>query len=201
MSNKVYVCGLVKSYEFSHEINGEQFYEVILTCTRLSGMVDKIPTLISNRIYSFTKDDIGQCVQVTGELRSYNLNDTYKRKLILHVFCEEVYFLDSEYNVNEITIKGYLCRDPIYRSTPNGRLITDIFIASNRSYGKTDYIPCVTWGRNASYSSGLKTGDLIELSGRIQSRVYFKDDIEHTVYEVSVSTIELIEDPYAGDDF
>ena len=145
-----------------------------------------------------TQNYTGQYVCVSGSFRSYNRHDGKKNKLDLSIFAQEIEFAEKLMDdVNDIFLDGYICKEPIYRKTPLGREIADILIAANRSYGKSDYIPCVAWGRNARYASGFEVGSRIQICGRIQSRRYVKklDDEsaeERTAYEVSISKLEVV---------
>ena len=140
-------------------------------------------------------------VYVTGQFRSYNRHEEKKNRLVLSVFARELEFIEEEreeYKSNEIYLDGFVCKEPIYRKTPLGREIADLLIAVNRSYGKSDYIPCICWGRNARFASGFEVGNHVEIWGRIQSREYVKkisDSIteKRVAYEVSVSKVERLE--------
>ena len=195
MKNLVNMTGMIISEPvFDHESNGEKFYRAFLEVKRLSDTEDVIPLLISER--GFDLDDIvGKRVDVVGQFRSHNHHDGEKNHLILNVFVTELYDSDREEDANEIVLDGYVTKEPVYRETPNGREITDMLLAVNRSYGKSDYIPCIVWGRNAVYASGLPVGTHLKITGRIQSRKYIKRYLdgaeeERTAYEVSVSKIE-----------
>lgn len=194
-NNKVKLTGMIVSEpEFSHESNGEKFYRTFLKVNRLSENADVIPLLISGR--GFDLDDIvGKKVDVVGQFRSHNHHDGEKNHLILNVFVTELYDSDREEDANEIVLDGYVTKEPVYRETPKGREIADILFAVNRDYNKSDYIPCIVWGRNAVYASALPVGTHLKLTGRIQNRNYTKrypDGTEEnrTAYEVSVSKIE-----------
>lgn len=177
---------------FSHEINGERFFSFTLEVERISNTKDYIPIIISERLIdkNYTYANIPLCIE--GQFRSFNQKDETKVKQVLYVFAQRIYPAD-EADMNDIYIDGFLCRKPTYRKTPLGREITDIMIAVPRLYGKSDYIPCICWGRNAIYASNLAVGSRVRLSGRIQSREYCKtvDGIEEirTAYEVSISQI------------
>lgn len=195
MNNLVKLTGMIISEPvYDHESNGEKFYRAFLEVKRLSDTEDVIPLLISER--GFDLDDIvGKRVDVVGQFRSHNWHDGEKKRLILNVFVTELYDSDSEEDANEIILDGFVCKDPVYRKTPLGREIADILFAVNRSYGKSDYISCIVWGRNAVYTSGLPVGTHLKITGRIQSRKYIKRYLdgaeeERTAYEVSVSKIE-----------
>lgn len=199
-NNKVELTGrIISNLEFNHEIFGEKFYSAILFTERTSGNADVIPLLISEKL--FTSNLKGEYVSVIGELRSYNKHAEGKNSLQLNVFVQELQILDGEFAdfANEMELTGYICKPPTYRKTPLGREITDILLAVNRPYVKSDYIPCICWGRNAAYASKLEIGTRIRIAGRIQSREYQKKISEtesetRTAYEVSVSRIEVVED-------
>jgi hypothetical protein len=201
-NNQVVVIGeIVGDFVYSHEIFGEGFYMVDLLVPRLSDSSDLIPLMISERLLDVEKDYRGQAIMVSGQFRSYNRHEEHKNRLILSVFVREVEFLehmDEAEKTNYIFLDGYICKEPIYRKTPLGREIADILLAVNRPYGKSDYIPCISWGRNARYSGNFRIGDRCRIWGRIQSREYMKkkseDEVEKRVaYEVSVSKLEILE--------
>lgn len=204
-NNNVFLTGEVKQgFGFSHEIFGEKFYTTILSVSRDSGTVDELPLMVSDRLIDINTEWTGKVVNVIGNLRSYNkLISENKSALILNVFVKGMY---DTANLDELSIgfmkdkncielTGFICKQPTYRQTPLGREICDILLTVNRPYGKSDYIPCIVWGRNAKYASELAIGTKINVSGRVQSRNYYKkisDDelIEKTAYEVSISRIE-----------
>ena len=202
-NNQVTISGEIASgFNFSHETYGEKFYIVNLKIQRTSGTDDIIPVTVSDRLVDVSEDYTGLFVSVTGQFRSFSKKDGDRRKLLLSVFAREFVFAgDNEqfrYH-NEIFIDGFICKDPVFRETPYGREITDLLIAVNRPYGKSDYIPCICWGRNARYAGNLKVGERCSVTGRIQSRIYIKtlDDgstEERTAYEVSVNKMEVVED-------
>lgn len=202
-NNKVTLSGeIVSNFEFSHEVYGEGFYTAMLASERLSGEKDIILIMVSERLVDVKADWIGQFVRANGQFRSYNKHDEEGNHLILSVFVREFEEIEFEYeepgsgnDENDISLDGYICKPPTYRKTPLGREITDVLLAINRPYGKSDYIPCIFWGRNAQYISGFDIGDRIRIWGRIQSREYVKkiseDEIEtRIVYEVSVQKLE-----------
>jgi len=203
-NNSVTLIGeVVSGFTFSHEVRGEAFYLVSLAVKRLSEQADIIPLTISERLIDVTADCMGRTLEVAGQFRSFNQQGENKKRLILSVFVRDVFFLEEEYTdytkTNLIKLNGFLCKLPVYRETPLGREIADLLLAVNRPYGKSDYIPCIAWGRNAKYASGLFVGTRLEISGRIQSREYTKklsetNIVTHTAYEVSVSNLEVSED-------
>ena len=201
-NNQVSMMGeIVSEFQFSHEVFGEGFYMVELAVNRLSNYSDYIPLMISERLIDTEQDYTGQLIRVSGQFRSYNRHEEKKNRLVLSVFVRELEFLDEideNEKTNQIFLDGYICKEPIYRKTPLGREIADVLLAVNRSYGKSDYIPCICWGRNARFASGFTLGSHIQIVGRVQSREYVKrideENVEHRVaYEVSVSKVDLLE--------
>ena len=186
-NNQVTIMGEVASrFTFSHEVFGEGFYMVDVLVKRLSNSEDRIPLMISERLIDVTKE--------------YNRHEEHKNHLVLSVFVREVAFVDEELDgakTNNILLDGYICKPPVYRKTPLGREIADLLLAVNRPYGKSDYIPCICWGRNARYASGFAVGEHVQILGRIQSREYVKklsetETEKRVAYEVSVSKLECI---------
>ncbi len=195
-NNVVEIAGEVtKEPIFSHEMFGEGFYEFAIKIKRLSDIYDIVPVTISERLIDKQMLTIGSRVHFMGQYRSYNKLVDNKSKLLLTVFVRE--FLDEVVeDCNNVDIVGYVCKDPIYRTTPFSREICDVLLAVNRSYNKSDYIPCIAWGRNARYVKGFNVGDKVRVSGRIQSRVYQKrledgSSESKTAYEVSLSRVYL----------
>ncbi len=190
---------VVSSVEFSHEVYGEGFYYFMLDVPRLSDSNDRIPVTISERLASKDKLEIGTVIEVEGQFRSYNSYNNDGNRLLLTVFARDITFLEDEKkikNPNQIYLNGYICKKPIYRTTPFGREITDILLAVNRPYNKSDYIPCIAWGRNARFSENRAVGDNIKVWGRIQSRTYQKklesgEILTKVAYEVSISKMEV----------
>lgn len=202
-NNQVTIMGqVVTGFKFSHEVFGEGFYIMEVMVKRLSNTFDRIPLMISERLIDVTQDYVGEYIMATGQFRSYNRNEEQKNRLVLSVFVREISFMEEEPDAskaNNILLYGYICKEPIYRKTPMGREIADLLMAVNRPYGKSDYIPCICWGRNARYISNFGIGEHVQISGRIQSREYKKKisdtEIEfRTAYEVSVSKLEVMED-------
>lgn len=199
-NNKVKLTGTVVSEpEFSYEVYGEQFFNLFLEVKRISGVADIVPLTISERLFNLEDKFTGTVVRVSGQFRSFNKHEENKNRLVLSVFVREIERVVNDYDEeNEIEIDGFVCKDPVYRKTPLGREIADILFAVNRSYGKSDYIPCIVWGRNAVYTSGLPVGTHLKLTGRIQSRGYVKmyedgTEEQRIAYEVSVSKINVLE--------
>lgn len=193
-NNKVFLCGTIQTEpEFSHESFGEAFYEVKLSVKRLSEQNDLIPITISDKL--LTKDmKIGTNLAIRGQFRSYNKIEDGKSKLMLTVFVREIIDYNETMNPNIIEISGFICKEPTYRTTPFKREICDVLIAVNRAYNKSDYLPCIAWGRNARFVKNLEIGKKVNLVGRIQSREYQKklesgEVINRTAYEVSINKI------------
>ena len=196
-NNKVYLWGkIVSEMVFSHEVFDEKFYEVNLEIPRLSNFNDIIPITISEKFLNDYKFDKGTEIAVKGQFRSYNKQQENKSKLVLTVFVREICEIDETLNPNTIELVGYICKPPVYRTTPFGREITDVLIAVNRAYNKSDYIPAIAWGRNARFASTLEVGENVKIWGRIQSREYQKkideeNVITKTAYEISISKMDI----------
>lgn len=202
-SNMVTLVGkIVGEKEFSHEMYGEGFYNYQLEIPRLSETSDLLPLTISERLLFDTTLEPNDIIKVEGQLRSYNKFSEGSNRLVLTVFVRDLEKLTPDVEVknpNQIYLEGYICKPPVYRETPFGREITDLLLAVNRPYNKSDYIPCIAWGRNARFSVKLGVGDHIRSWGRIQSRAYQKKlpeggVVNKVAYEVSISKMEKIED-------
>ena len=206
-NNHLVLVGKVTSdKKFSHEIYGEKFYIFDLEVPRLSGNADIIPITISERLLE--KDDlaIDKKVIVEGQFRSYNSYQNERNKLVLTVFAKDVKFVENQeeeiqaskdFVSNEVTLNGYICKKPIYRQTPFGREIADLLLAVNIAYNKSDYIPCIAWGRNARFCENIEVGTEVKIVGRVQSRSYekkYEDGTSETkvAYEVSISSLEVV---------
>lgn len=201
-NNQVTIVGTVDSeFTYSHEVFGEGFYMLELVVSRLSHMEDRIPLMVSERLVDVKESCMGKIVEVHGQFRSYNKHEEGRNRLILSVFVREFSFVGEEGTLtrpNSIYLDGYICKPPVYRMTPLGREIADLLMAVNRPYGKSDYLPCICWGRNARFAGKFEVGTHIHLWGRIQSRTYQKrleDDVveKRTAYEISVNKIECVE--------
>ena len=174
---------------------------VEVSVNRLSNFVDRIPVMVSERLIDVRENYTGQYVYITGQFRSFNRHEERKNRLVLSVFAREFELVDElegENASNQIFLDGYIYKESVYRKTPLGREIADLLVAVNRSYGKSDYIPCICWGRNARFASGFAVGSHVQIWGRIQSREYVKKlsetEVEQRVaYEVSVCKIEFLE--------
>lgn len=206
-TNQIVVSGeILSESSFDHEVMGEKFYKTQLSTLRKSGNEDILPIMISERLINAEQELVGQFVKINGQVRTYNRNEDNTNKLILHVFVRdfEIWSDDDDGeevpdDENNVFLDGFICKNTIYRKTPLGRKVADILLAVNRPYGKTDYIPCIVWGRNARFTSGLEVGTHIRVRGRLQSREYQKkigeNEVETRVaYEVSVSRIEVVEE-------
>ncbi len=202
----VLVGKVTKEKRYSHEIYGEKFYIFDLEVKRLSSAVDVIPVTISERLLTDLDLEVGMKIAVQGQFRSYNNYENEKNRLILTVFAKDVVKIEDEAEEeeskntvsNEVVLSGYICKKPIYRQTPFNREIADVLLAVNRSYNKSDYIPCIAWGRNARFCQNIEVGTEIKIVGRVQSRQYekkFEDGTSETrvAYEVSISSMEIIE--------
>ncbi|MDR2266270.1 MAG: single-stranded DNA-binding protein [Christensenellaceae bacterium] len=201
-NNTVYLTGtIMKAPDYSHEVYGEGFYETTLSVARLSDQTDIIPITISERLMTSIPFEIGNVISVRGQFRSYNKTTDGRSKLMLTVFVREIDEKPNHaMNPNQIEISGFLCKDPVFRTTPFRREICDILVAVNRAYKKSDYIPCIAWGRNARFASSLKIGSHVDLCGRIQSREYQKQFTDgsldvRTAYEISIARLSINNTP------
>ena len=208
-NNHLVLVGKVTSDKrFSHEIYGEKFYIFDLEVPRLSGNADIIPITISERLLEADGLEIDKKVIVEGQFRSYNSYQNERNKLVLTVFAKDVKFVENQdeeiqaskdFVSNEVILNGYICKKPIYRQTPFGREIADLLLAVNRAYNKSDYIPCIAWGRNARFCENIEVGTEVKIVGRVQSRTYekkYEDGTSETkvAYEVSISSLEVVKE-------
>lgn len=200
-NNQVTIAGeIMGGFTFSHDVFGEGFYLMEISVGRLSESNDIIPIMVSERLVDVKQDYTGMYAVINGQFRSYNRHEESRNRLVLSVFAREIEILEepaSEVRPNYIFLDGFVCKSPIYRKTPLGREIADVLLAVNRPYGKSDYIPCICWGRNARFADGFQVGEHIQIWGRIQSREYQKkvgeNEFEKRVaYEVSVSKLECV---------
>lgn len=195
-NNVVHISGIISEKpQFSHSVLSEGFYDMKLTVPRLSAEHDVVPVTISERLLKDYKE--GDSISINGQFRSYNKMVDGKSKLMLTVFAKETEDSATDENPNFISLSGYICKEPIYRTTPFGREICDVLIAVNRAYNKSDYLPCIAWGRNARFVKDLQVGEKIEIQGRIQSRNYQKKINEEntetrTAFEVSISSVAVL---------
>ncbi|MEQ8156010.1 MAG: single-stranded DNA-binding protein [Clostridiaceae bacterium] len=199
LNNKIYLEGTVSSdLEFSHEMYGEGFYSFNMEVQRLSDSVDILSITVSERLLTDINLEVGSEIIVDGQLRSYNKFVDGSNRLILTVFARNIIPCEEKSNnPNEIFLDGYVCKEPVYRTTPFGREIADVLLAVNRAYNKSDYIPTIAWGRNSRFCQTLEVGDNIKVWGRLQSREYQKKISENQVikkiaYEVSISKLEKL---------
>ena len=201
----VLVGEITSEKKFSHEIYGESFYVFNVEVPRLSNATDTIPITISERLITNFDLNLGKKVIIDGQFRSYNTYENERSRLVLTVFAKEIREYNEELEEgqektsNEVVLSGYICKKPIYRQTPFGREISDILLAVNRAYNKSDYIPCIAWGRNARFCQDMLTGTEVKVIGRVQSRQYEKKYEDGTseikiAYEVSVSSLEVIDE-------
>ncbi len=200
-NNQAQVTGVIADdFSFNHEIYAEKFYTFTLSIPRLSGTDDSVRIMVSERLLSCESFKVGDTVEIEGQFRSYNSYETNgDNRLVLTIFAKDIHLCEctTNHNPNSLYLNGYICKPPVYRTTPFGREITDLLIAVNRSYNKSDYIPVIAWGRNARYAKTLNVGDNVKVWGRIQSRDYQKriseeEVITKTAYEVSVNRMELV---------
>ena len=200
-NNQVTIAGeIMGGFTFSHDVFGEGFYVMDISVGRLSESNDIIPIMVSERLVDVKKDYTGMYAVVNGQFRSYNRHEESRNRLVLSVFAREIEIMEEvtgEVRPNYIFLDGFVCKPPIYRKTPLGREIADVLLAVNRPYGKSDYIPCICWGRNARFADGFQVGEHIQIWGRIQSREYQKKISENefekrVAYEVSVSKLECV---------
>ena len=204
LNNKIVLQGKVATeLEYSHSMYGESFYTFSLDVVRLSDSKDTLNITVSERLLLNLKLDIGTNVVIDGQLRSYNKFDDGSNRLILTVFARDIQLTDEKFkNPNEIYLDGFICKEPVYRTTPFGREIADVLLAVNRAYNKSDYIPTIAWGRNSRFCKTLSVGDNIRVWGRLQSREYQKKLSDDTVakkvaYEVSISKMEKVKEENA----
>lgn len=195
--NEVLLIGTINEEPiFDHSIFEEGIYKIILKVNRTSDNFDLIPVLISERLIDLSELKLDTKIKIIGRFNSFNKREEGKSSLVLYVFTKEIEFIDPDTSdLNLILLKGFLCKSPTYRRTPLGREITDLLIAVNREYSKSDYIPCIAWGRNAKFANNFIIGDYVWLEGRIQSRDYVKryDEVEinKTAYEVSIMKLSF----------
>ena len=200
-NNQVSVMGRIATgFTFSHQVFGEGFYMMDILVKRLSDSEDRIPVMVSERLIDITQDYVGEYIEIHGQFRSYNRHEEKRNRLVLSVFAREVKFVEvndskTDYT-NRILLEGTICKPTVYRKTPLKKEITDLLLAVNRSFGKSDYIPCICWGSTARYAADLKVGTRVMVWGRIQSREYKKrieenETQKRIVYEVSINTLEV----------
>lgn len=207
-SNNVKVSGtVIEKPIFSHNLFGEGFYTFKVSVKRLSEKEDILPITISERLFDLSLINVGTNVKIDGQIRSYNNYDEIEKrnKLIITIFARNLEIFDGNdefIDINDIVLDGFICKAPVYRTTPFGREIADVLLAVNRSYNKSDYIPCISWGRNAKFCEQLSVGSSVRICGRLQSRVYQKkmsdnEVIQKIAYEISVTKIEHLKQDLA----
>lgn len=199
-NNKISLVGeVISSPKLSHETHNEKFYTVKVDVKRLSGDIDTLEIIISEKLYDIEKIELGTRYYIEGEIRSYNyyVSETERRKLVINIFAKNLSIAEETDDecLNNFELVGHICKKPIYRKTPFDREISDILLAVNRLYGKSDYLPCIAWGRNAKFASTLEIGDKIKITGRMQSRQYTKklndnEEEKKIAYEMSIITLE-----------
>ena len=203
-NNKISLVGeVISSPKLSHETHNEKFYTVKVDVKRLSGDIDTLEIIISEKLYDIEKIKLGTRYYIEGEIRSYNyyVSETERRKLVINIFAKNLSIAEETDDecLNNFELVGHICKEPIYRKTPFDREISDILLAVNRLYGKSDYLPCIAWGRNAKFAeTNLNVGDKAKITGRFQSREYLKKNGEteekKVAYEISLAGIEKVED-------
>lgn len=202
-NNHVLLKGKInKLPSYSHTVMGEGFFEMYVEVQRLSEEVDVLPVTISERLIADFA--VGDEIGIVGQFRSYNKLEDGKSKLMLTIFVKEIVDPNEISEINQIYLVGYICKEPVYRTTPFGREICDVLLAVNRAYNKSDYLPCIAWGRNARFVRDLGIGEKLEVQGRIQSRKYQKridDNTSETriAYEISLSSVLLVDGIELGD--
>lgn len=199
-NNKISLVGeVISAPKLSHETHNEKFYTVKVDVKRLSGDIDTLEIIISEKLYDIDKIELGIRYYIEGEIRSYNyyVSETERRKLVINIFAKNLSIAEETDDecLNNFELVGHICKEPIYRKTPFDREISDILLAVNRLYGKSDYLPCIAWGRNAKFASTLEIGDKIKITGRMQSRQYTKkindnEEEKKIAYEMSIITLE-----------
>jgi len=203
--NALHLSGtIIGTPEVGHEAFGEKFYYLTLGVPRLSGAQDQLPVTLSERLLDGAMLAEGDQLSIEGQVRSYNKIIDGAGRLLITAFAQRIVETDERENPNQIQLTGTLCKAPAYRTTPFGREIADMMLAVNRAYGKSDYIPCITWGRSARFAAKLSVGDRITLTGRLQSRAYQKqmpdgNVVEKTAYEVSVGHLEKLDGEHEQD--
>lgn len=202
-NNSIEIIGeILRKPEFSHETHNEKFYSTVASVKRLSGDTDELEMIISEKTANIEEIVVGEKYNIKGEIRSYNyyIKEEERRKLIISIFVKEITKVEDieDECKNDLAIIGHICKKPIYRKTPFGREISDLLVAVNRIYGKSDYLPCIVWGRNAKFATQLKVGDKVKITGRMQSRTYTKEigdeKINKVAYEISAASLEKVEE-------
>lgn len=194
--NNITLSGIINSEpKFSHEVYGERFFEFQFTTARTSGRFDTLIVVASETLLG--DSTAGTELTIYGQIRTRNLHESTGNHLSIYVFARDIFPYDENEESNFVELDGYICKPSAYRQTPLGREICDVLIASNRPYGKSDYIPTIAWGRNARRVDDMEVGTHIKVLGRLQSREYLKQYGDGTcedrvAYELSVSRIEEV---------
>jgi primosomal replication protein N len=200
-NNRIMAAGRLEGeLTLSHEVMNEPFYTGTLAVRRLSGAIDRLPVTIPGKLMGFLPEDRDALLLVSGQVRSYNKVVDGAGRLMVTLFAQGIQETRENDILNRVTLAGALCKPPVYRSTPFGREICDMMLAVNRAFGKSDYIPCIAWGRNAQYAARFAVGDRLKLTGRLQSREYQKllengEYLSRCAYEVSCFTLESADAP------
>ena len=192
-SNQLTIVGrIVSEFTYDHEAYGEKFYSFYVEVKRDSGKADTLLAIISERLINVGKNYIDEYICIRGQFRSFNQHEDGKSKLVLYVFALGAELIKEAQNVNDTFLEGYICKPPVYRTTPLGRQVTDVLLAVNRAYNKTDYIPCICWGRLAYCVGDMAVGSCIRVAGRVQNREYVKNGETKVAYELSVNLLERV---------
>jgi len=180
---------------FSHENHGRRFYRFLLEVERLSGTADTLEVVVPEDVLNAVDPEGGSMVLVAGQIRSFNSRQETGRRLVISVFASEMTACEGE-PVNEAELTGTICKAPVYRRTPLGREICDVMLAVGRPYRRTDYLPCILWGRTAQEVSAMRVGERLHLTGRLQSREYVKlldsGSERRVAYEISAISAEAV---------
>lgn len=186
---------LLELPKYSHENHGRHFYQFLLEVPRLSGAVDLLPVIAEQSILDSFDLSGGEMLTVTGQIRSHNHRADGVRHLMVFTYATGITAEDGE-PLNEVTVTGPLCKEPIFRRTPLGRDICDVMLAVPRAFHRADYLPCILWGRTAQEISLCHISDRITINGRLQSRIYTKlskdGAIQRTAYEISALTAQQV---------
>ena len=195
--NAITLRGMLRNLpEFSHENHGKNFYRFSLEVPRLSGTVDVLPVITNEALLNELDLSGGSMLTVCGQVRSHNIRENGIRRLMIFVFATGIVAEEGD-PINEVTVSGPLCKEPIYRRTPLGREICDVMLAVPRIFRRADYLPCILWGRTAQELSECHVRDRVQIFGRLQSRPYTKlteeGPVERIAYEISALTADILE--------
>lgn len=193
---------IINNPTLSHETHGEKIYTFQIEIPRLNKDVKDILNVeVSDRAVDINSIHENDTVKINGQFRSFNRYNKEKGKvsLELFIFAKDIVKIENDEeinNINKIELHGNLCKVPVFRHTPSGREISDLLVAVQRQYNRSDYIPCIAWSRNARYATkNLTVGTPVVIEGRVQSRNYIKhldngEEEKHTVYEVSCMRLD-----------